>query len=275
MKAVVDALDQVAEGLRDQYEQGPDGKYVLKLEGDHPAIQTAVSQANGQITELKGKVDNFRDTNVRLLKAVGAESIDGAISKLEALKAVDPDEYKRLKEKDANLVGKGVKNADDITALITKAVEAAVTPLNQRLDASEAARTAAEKAAQDEKLKGTLTQAGIAAGVQESALADFLARGTQKFTADGDQIVARNADGTPIFSQQTAGQPLTPEEWAASLQAEAPHLFKPDAGGGAGSTVKGGQGNPAGVKVLSPDQFGDNIEAIAKGDATIPVPWED
>lgn len=271
MQAVVSDITQVPEAFRGEYVE-KDGKFVLKLEGDHPSVSAAVGNANQQITELRGKVDGFRDTNKQLFQALGVPEgtpFEDALRIAKERGAIDPKTHKELQDKVEELGRKGVKNSDDIAAIIAREVAKAVEPVNSRLDASEKARQDAEASVAKERLRGTLTQAAVKAGVQESAIDDFLYRAEQTFRVIDGKVVAVGVDGTPLFSQRKAGTPLTPEEYAAGLQKDAAHLFKPSGGSGTtGSTTS----TPA--TEIPKEQFGDNIEAIAEGKVSVPVPWE-
>jgi len=272
MQAIISSLDQVAEALRPEYVERADGKFVLKLEGDHPSQADAVGAANTKITELTGRLDEFRTTNVRILKAIGAENVDGALTKIETLAKIDPVKYQALVEKSAALESKGVKNTDDFAMIVSREVGKVSQTLNARLDASEKKAADASEALATEKLRGTLTQAGIKASVADSAIDDFLGRATQTFKVIEGKVVAINPDtGGPLFSEVIAGQPLSPEEYAGGLQKTAPHLFKSSEGAdlsGSGSTT------PFKGNVVAEAEFGDNIEDIATGKATVPVPWD-
>jgi len=272
MQAIISSLDQVAEALRPEYTEREDGKFVLKVDGEHPATATAISTANTRIQELTGKVDEFRGTNTRLLKGVGADNIEAAIARLDALSGIDPAEVAELKAKVASLKEKGVTKPEDFAAIVAREVQKVSETLNKRIDASENKAKEADQALATEKLRGTLTQAGIKAGVADSALDDFLARGMATFKVIDGQVTAVREDGGPRFSEKTAGQPLSPEEYAAGLQKTAGHLFKSTDG----SDAQGSQGGNqpfVGGKVITEAEFGDNIDDIVAGKVTVPVPW--
>src|SRR6185436_8304747 len=96
-------------------------------------------------------------------------------------------------------------------------------------------------------LESTLTQVGIKAGVDDRALPDFLRRGLDIFHFEDGKVVAKGADGAPVYR---GGEPMTPESWLAGLPTEAPHLFKPSKGGGANPTPGGG-GNNGAVRTIA------------------------
>ncbi len=272
MQAIISSLDQVAEALRPEYVQREDGKFVLKLEGDHPATATAVGEANTKITELTGRLDEFRTTNVRILKAIGAENVEGAMTKLETLSKIDPVKYQTLVEQAAALEQKGIKNPDDFAVILAREIGKVSTSLNDRLDASEKKASDVSQALATEKLRGTLTAAGIKASVADTAIEDFVTRATGTFKVVDGKVTAINPEtGVPIFSTKNAGQPLSPEEYAADLQTTAPHFFKSSEGAdlsGSGPGTKTFTG-----KTVPESEMGDHIEDIAKGKVTVPVPW--
>jgi hypothetical protein len=144
-------------------------------------------------------------------------------------------------------------------------VEAAVKPLQDKLDEI----TRREKQAQAQlartTLENSLRDAAVKAGVEERAMTDFLNRGMNTFTLKDGQVVAQK-NGEIVFSRRKAGEALSAEEWAQDLATDAPHLFRPNKGGGA----TGGGGAPRKRFVGSdPLEFGANLDAIAKGEVSV------
>lgn len=256
MKAVLDTLEGVAEGVAGEYEKGEDGKFYLKLEGHdaHPVVAAVVADANKA-------VGDFRNKNVGL---------NGKVTELETALAtfqgIDPAQVKKDRERIQELEAKGVKKSDDVGVLITQAVKAAVDPLNARIDASEKARADAVRAGHQSKLESTLTQAAVKAGVAEHAVPDFLARGKAAFrVTDEGAIEPVDAQGNPRFSKARPGEVETPLEYAAGLQAEAPHLYKPNVGGDADSGNGDGNGTPGQTIENDPKTIGRNLDDVASG----------
>lgn len=215
MKPVIETLESVPEALRSEYEP-KDGKFVLRLEGDHPSVASVIAQANL-------KVQEFRTNNIALLKQ--AEETAG---KLKTFDGVDPEEYKTLKATAADLSKKGVKDGGDLSKLI----EGALAPVLDKLKMFETRDAESRKALADKSLEQALLTAGLQAGVQKSALPDFVERGKKVFSEDGGRFLAKQ-NGTPLFSRKRAGEFLDVTEWAEGLQAEAPHLYMATKGGGA------------------------------------------
>lgn len=249
MKAVVESLDAVPEVNRGEYEQR-DGKFVLKLEGDHP-----------EVAGHRNKVAEFRDNNIRLMK-----DLDAATGKLKAFDGVDPNEYVTLKTRVADFEKLG-KDPNSILDVTRKQVEAATQPLLEKLTAIEAKEKAANAALARKELEATLTKAAMAVGVSESAVQDFIVRGAQVFTYEDGKVVAKNGD-SPVFSKRHPAAMLDVIEWAEDLSQSAPHLFKPSKG----ANTPGGLNTPSPKKFVNgndPLEFGRNIDGIIKGEVGV------
>jgi len=100
-----------------------------------------------------------------------------------------------------------------------------------------------------------LTQACIKARVKESAIADVLLRGRRVWhLRDGKPLPLRD-DGETVLYGKNPSVPMSMEEWVASLQSDAPHLFEENRGGG---TAPGGRPSSSGGRiVLSREQARD------------------
>ena len=129
LKAVLtsqDASNALPEAIREHYTE-QDGQWVLALDG--PTRREA---------ELGTKVNEFRDTNITLLRERD-EARRTAEETKQQLAAVDLDEFQRLKDAQATLDKKGVKTPADIDQLVQQAVASAVKPMQDQL------QTAAER----------------------------------------------------------------------------------------------------------------------------------
>lgn len=253
MKATVKSLEEVAEGLRGEYE-AHNGGFRLKVEGDLP-----------QVVELNQKLTEFRDNN-RTLNTTVSQLND----KLKTFEGIDPTEVTSLKTKLTELEKQGVKPDTNVAEMIRQAVTAAVTPLQTKLTEREQSEKAAQEALAKRDLENQLREAGVKAGVDDRAMPDYINRGLQVFKLVDGRAVPRKGDA-PIFSKKNVTEELSMGEWATDLQNDAPFLFKPSKGGGAGGNL----GNPGGFqgqrRVISSDplEFGRNLEGIAKGEVTV------
>lgn len=257
LKAVVPDLESVDEALRDEYRRGDDGNYYLELDGNPRGMVKA-----SELAEANSKLEEFRGNNIGLKK-----ERDELAAKLEPYDGIDPEEHRRLREQHEGIKKKGVSSADDIEAIVQRAVDGAVKPLNERIEGLETDKADALSNLGRSEVRTALNKAASRAGVDvEHALDDFLERGTKVFHYEDGRVVAKGEDGAPLYNPDKPSEPLSPAAWAAGLADKAPHLFKSNSGGGAG----GGGGSSSTVRRVSSDplDFGKNAEAIAAGKAT-------
>lgn len=258
MKLTVASLTEVPEALRGEYEERA-GKFVLKLEGEYQPL----IEATTKLTEANTKLAEFRDNNRALNSAKTTLE-----AQLKAFEGIDPEEHGKLKTRIAELEKKGVKGSEDITEMLRTAVAAAVGPLEKKIADREASEKAAIERADRESLRSALTAAGTKVGIDDRAMQDYIGRGLQVFSVVNGEVVARKGD-MPVFSKTRVTEPLTVDEWAQELQTEAPHLFRPSKGGGAGGSGSGGHTGPKKVISSDPLEFGRNLEGLAKGEVTV------
>lgn len=258
LKAIIDELESIEdEAVRKEYRRGDDGRYYLDLEGTPRGFTKTAD-----VAETNSKLETFRENNRNLHREL-EESKD----KLKSFDGIDPEEHKRLKEQADGIKKKGVNAPEDIEAMVTRAVEKATTPLNERIKGLETERDDAKSSLGRSEVRTALTAAATAAGVDtEHALDDFLERGSKVFKYEDGKVIAKAEDGAPLFNPDDGNTPLSAKAWAAGLASKAPHLFKKNSGGGAG----GGGGAPPTVRKVSSDplEFGKNAEDIAKGKAS-------
>jgi hypothetical protein len=253
MKLVLSSLSEVPEALRSEYEE-KDGKIQLKLEGDYAPLV----EANRRLVEFR---DNNRALNTKVTELE---------TNLKKFEGIDPTEHATLKARVAELEKGGVKKPDDVAEIVKAAVKAAVTPLESKIAERELSEAAARAEAARANLESKLRDAGMKAGIDERAMSDFVNRGTQVFKLVDGKPAARDGD-KPVFSKKSPSEEMSMDEWADNLRQDAPFLFKPSKGGGAG----GNNGNYSGPKKTieaDPLVFGQNIEGIAKGEVTVNVP---
>lgn len=230
LKLVVTDISTVPEAQRSLYIQR-DGKYVLDVEG-------AVAHAEHEA--LKAQLVTFRDNNIALLKALGAQTPEDGLkraaavagidqAKLERLKAIDPDEYERLKTQVAGLKDKGMDTPDAADAKVKALIEAALGPLKSQLETEQKARQAAQAAADEGALRTSVATAFTKAGGRADAL-DFVAGAAKgAFRVVDGKVVA--AEGK--FSTAKPGEPLTLAEWMDETAKQYAFAFEPSKGGGA------------------------------------------
>lgn len=249
---VVDSLDKVPEGARTFYEQ-KDGKYHLNLDGTPTGFVPAadLAAANGRVVE-------FRDKNVALMQEV---------EPLRKLKTdvgdLDINAARVALTKVGELEKKGVKGADDLTAAITAAAEAAVKPVREALAAAQQESLDRAKKLEEKEFNESITKAFIDAGGKPSAAAFVVNEARGSFEVKDGKVVAKSTK----FSAVTAGAPLPVSEWLTDFAKSHDYVFEPSGGAGArkvdgASTLKPGQ---TVLKDPTPQQLGEHAKDIASG----------
>jgi hypothetical protein len=244
---ILDDLNGLSEQLQAEYEKKDDGKYHLKVEGELPEVK-----------ELKAKLTEFRDNNIKYMK-----ERDALDEKLKSFAGVDPEEYKKTKARIEELERSGVKDTGDFEIKMQEAVKAQVEPLHRQLAEMQQDKEKATLALKTRDLEASLRSVATKVGVAESAVDDFVSRGARVYNLDGKPV---KGDET-IWSEKNPAEPMPMTEWAEKLAGEAPHLFKKNSGGGSGG--ERGGGGAAGRIANDPISIGDNLEAIAKGEVKV------
>lgn len=267
IKTKVTSLEAVPEALRQFYVQDGD-VFVLVLEGEVPGFVPAT-----KLAEQTSKLVEFRDNNIRLLKAVGAESVDGALTQVEALKAIDPKEQEALRKRIAEMEKAGVKGAEDVDARIKASIEAANAPLRQELEKERQIRINAQQRADRATLRSTIGDRFIKHGGRPAVLDFILSEAEKSFVVADDAVKAREGK----FSPDNPGNPLSLEEWMGEITKTYDFAFGATQGGG---TPAPAPGKPApvvhkdGVQIFTnptPEQLGDPTfaERLKKGEIRI------
>jgi hypothetical protein len=183
----------------------------------------------------KSKLDEFRTTNVALLK-----ERDDLKKRFEG---IDPDEFHQLADDKRKL-----EEAQQVKAgEVDKVIEARL----------KTARAGWEKehgvvVAERDTLHGRLTAIQIdqavvteatKRGLRPTAIPDITSRARTNFKLVNGVPQAFEADGQTARMGKDGITPMTLAEWVDALVSDAPHLFESNAGGGAASNGSGGVGN--------------------------------
>ena len=197
-----------------------DGAWVLDVDG---AVE-------------KAKLDEFRSTNVALLKERDdlKKRFDG----------IDPEEFKRLQvERQRVEEGKLLKEGD-VEKIVLARLKAALDPVEKRAQAAEqSAAKMTDRLAEIEINRGAIV-AATKLGLRPTAIPDLTLRARCVFRMVDGKATAFDADGkSPLYGPDGL-TPLSLDDWAAKLVVEAPHLFEPNAGGGATGSNPGSGAAP-------------------------------
>lgn len=258
LKAIVSSLDEVDENYRALYQESA-GKYILSVEGveQHPNTQGLVNALERQ----KGDRKAAEDERARLKEA------------LEAYNGLDPEVARTAMEKMTQLENKNLLDKGEYDQLLEKQTAAIKANYEKQLLAkdemfsqAQESNTMLDTRLREVTINSALKDAATKLGVKPTALADVVSRAKGIWTLDDNgSPIARDADGTNILSEK-GSDPMDIGEWVEGLTKSAGHLFEPNSGGGAkgsGTTSSGGR------KVVSLNDAGHHLEAIASGEAVV------
>ena len=242
--------DEIPEEFKDLYEERS-GTWRLKLED--PVVP-------------KGKLDEFRDNNIKLMKKL--EELEGKLS------GVDLEEYKELKKKVQEHEDKKLIDEGKIDELVQRKAMKIKQSFEDQLKELQKKAEQASKAAElyKSKLSSTLVDAEVQKAVlsvakpREGAINDILLRAKQTWrVTDDGEVMPFDEKGELI---QTDNGPLTFRDWAESLVEQAPYLFEGSGGGGASGSGNGGSA-PKVIPRDDKDAFIANLDKIAKGEVKV------
>lgn len=189
--------------------------------------------------DVEGVVDSdvhseFRNNNRDVMRILGVSDMKAAKDRLEALKDIDPAAHAELKKK--------IKDYEDgkapkIDELLTERTKVMVADHGKILKQKDDALLAAVTKLQKLMIDDALTTAATSKGVLPNAIEDIKLRGRTIFRLDGDDVIAMDSMGKPMYGKDS--KPLTIVEWMDRMATEAAHLFGENKGGGSG----GGRNN--------------------------------
>ena len=210
-------------------EQIPAEQAALYVERDG----VFVLDADGVVE--KAKLDEFRNTNVALLK-----ERDDLKKRFEG---IDPDEVRKLADEKRKL-----EEAQQLkTGEVDKVIEARVKNLRAELEKQVFTLTSERDALNARLVTIQIDQGVITAatkrGLRPTAIPDITSRARLLFKLVNGTPRAFEADGQTVRYGRDGVTPMTLEEWVDAQVSEAPHLFESNAGGGAAGNGSGGVGN--------------------------------
>ena len=261
LEAVLKSLDNLDEKYHELYRKEGDA-FVLDLTGDsikdHPAT-SAYARTLQRLRDEKKISDDTLTTKLAEFEGLDPEAARAALVKLEE----DADK-KLIEEGDVDaIVAKRLEkaNADFVKQIAAK--DDVIAGLQGNLDSRSGELS-------EIKIFDAVKDAALSKGARKEALTDIQnrAKGTWQLGEDGNPVAMNGED--PIYGK--GGDPMSIDEWVEGLSADATYLFEPNTGGGAGGgdDKAGGAGQgQGGVKVLSAAAAGDNLSAIASGEAII------
>lgn len=194
----------------------------------------------------KAKLDEFRDNNIRATREL--EEIKGRFD------GIDPEEARKLLQIKGDLEAEKLLKKGEVDKIVDTRTKAMKDDYDQKLTKATTENSRLMERLTHVEINQAAIMAATKRGLRPTAHLDITARARQTFRLSPEgKPVAMEPDGkTPRFGKDGA-TPLTIEEWVESQATEAPHLFEPSSGGGAGEG--GGAGGGAGAGIVKGNPF--------------------
>lgn len=213
IKSVLESLDGVAESIAALYTKGADGKYYLEVEGLVP----------------KSKLDEFRDTNVKLMKD------------MEKFKDIDPVKYRELAETARKIQEKEWIEKGEIDKVVEQRVALMREDFTQKEVTYKTSNEAMSRQLESLLIDNQVRDAATKLGVRASAVDDVLLRAKAVYRVKDGVATPVDSKGQVIYGKDGTN-PMAVTDWVGSLKQTAEHLFQGSTGGGAGGSNTGGTG---------------------------------
>ncbi len=257
VKITKEEFDKLPEPVRAEYTE-KDGVFTLNVEGAIPSTE---------VLELKTKLAEFRDNNIELSRKVNELS-----PLMEKFKDVDPEEYRRLKNLEADAKKKGTPmKPDEIADFIKHSIADATKPLHESLANERKAREIAQQQADEAAFRELLTGEATKAKVRPNSVRHVLREAHDVFELKHGRLVAKEGQKHPSEPLRE----LTPDVWFEHLSTTDENLFEGSGGGGAdpapGGDRSGRIGKPNARHLINPssEEMGRHADAIASGDMVV------
>jgi hypothetical protein len=217
-------------------------KYKYQSKDEVPAEHAALYAEREGVWQLdvegaadKAKLDEFRTNNNALLKQVEdlKKRFDG----------IDPEQVRTLAQEKARLEEERQLKAGDLDKVVESRVKAIKADSEKQIAALSAQYEAVNARLTSIQIDQGVVAAGSKRGLRPTALTDITARARSVFKLVNGAPQAFEADGQTVRYGRDGVTPMTLDEWVDAQVAEAPHLFEPNAGGGAAGNSSGGAGN--------------------------------
>lgn len=233
LKSVLDNLDGVDESIAKLYTKGADGKYHLEVEGFVP----------------KSKLDEFRETNVKLMKD------------MEKFKDIDPVKYRELAETARKIQEKEWIEKGEIDKVVEQRVATMRGDFETQINTFKTSNEAMSRQLEGLLIDNEVRAAATKLGVRASAVDDVLLRAKAVYKVKDGVATPVDSKGQVIYGKDGAS-PMAVTDWVGSLKQSAEHLFQTSSGGGAGGSGSSGGG---GANLSSVQKIAAGLAALNKG----------
>ena len=214
-------------------------KFKFKTKDEIPAENQALyaEREGGWVLDVDGavektKLDEFRNTNVALLK-----ERDDLKKRYEG---IDPDAVKALADEKRQIEEAQQLKAGEVEKVVENRIKGVKADLEKQI-----ATLTTERDAMTGRLTSIQIDQGVLTvatkrGLRPTAIPDITARARNIFRLVNGVPTAFEPDGRTLSYGKDGLTPMTLEEWVDAQVSEAPHLFESNAGGGAASNASGG-----------------------------------
>lgn len=214
LKAMLESLEGIDESIAKLYEKGEDGKFHLSVDGMVP----------------KSKLDEFRDTNVRLLKD------------MEKFKDVDPTKYRELLAEHQKIQEKEWIEAGELDKVVNQRVASMRAEFETKESDYKKSNESMTRQLESLLIDNEVRAAATKLGVRPTAVDDVLLRAKTIYSIKEGQVTPKDAKGQVLYGKDGV-TPMPITEWVDSLKKSADHLFIPSNGGGAQGSGSSGPMN--------------------------------
>lgn len=237
LKAAVTDINAIPEAFRGEYKQvGTTNEWRLDIEGDVPGWVP-----NAKFVE-------FRDNNKTLI-----EEKKALATKLESLKDIDPEEYRKLKEG---------KKPSETEEQFKKRLEEALKPVQTELETTKQTNVKLVSDITRLRINDAAIAAGNELGLRPGAAVDLVGRVAAVAKLEGDAVIITDEKGDKRYK---GSEVMTIRDLVGEVLEKAPYLFEPSTGTGAnGNQGKGGTGTFTGSNPY--DRKGGTFNLTAQGD---------
>jgi len=183
----------------------------------------------------KSKLDEFRSTNVNLIK----ERDDLA----KRFEGIDPDAVRQLADDKRKLEEAQQLKAGEVDKVIETRLKAARAEWDKQQGIVVAERDALTSRLTAIQIDQAVVTEATKRGLRPTAIPDIAARARVNFKLVNGVPQAFEADGQTARMGKDGVTPMTLAEWVDALVSDAPHLFEANAGSGAAGSGGGAAGN--------------------------------
>src|SRR5690348_11973546 len=217
-------------------------KYKIKSKDEVPAEMQSlyVERDGGWVLDADGaadkaKLDEFRSTNVTLMK-----ERDELKTRFEG---IDPDEVRKVAQEKKALEEQQRLKAGEFDKVLEARLKTAKTEWDRQFSTVSAERDALNARLTSIQIDQAVVMEATRRGLRATALPDITARARTTFKLVNGVPQAFEADGQTVRAGKDGVTPMTLAEWVDMQVSDAPHLFESNAGGGAAGNGSGGVGN--------------------------------